>query len=814
MIKNLIVIAARYFFKYWSYSLINILGLSLGLATCILIFLFVQDEFNYDRFHDNADNIYRLEYDLYFEGQAMHWAATTGNVVPFVADNFPEVVAACKMNFVYGQQVVEYKELSFREDNVVAVDSTFFDVFSFKIINGSKQGALAGPSKTVVSESVALKYFGQNNPIGEVIKLNGRNYKITAVTKDVPVHSHFHYDILIPLDDARAQGAQIDRRGPFAYYSYIRLPDKETKKKLKEKMDARLWETFGLIVSGPDANVPEGSDGEFVFVPITDIHLKSHVEKEIEVNGDIQYIYIFSIIAIFVLLIACINYMNLATARSAHRGREVGVRKVLGANKTTIFKQFMGESYVMSLLALLFSLLFVELILPGFNTFTSKTLILSVFSNIPLLQLLIIVFFVVGFLSGSYPAVFLSKFNPLKVLKSNTISGSSNKSTLYLRRGLVVFQFSISVLLIIGAITVYTQLRYIQTKDLGFNKEQVVVLNLTNTIRPEQIKMLKNEFRKEPSIVSATSSSVIPGERVHMLSVRFPDLREQNIEGNEEEDIIGMRVINADVDVVETFGLEIVEGRNFSEGYGTDEQSAFLINEAGVKAFQLENPVGSRFEYLYGLRVPKSGNIVGVLKDFHYASLHSDIEPVIVQIMPQYNRYMSVRINPGNIKETLAKIENSWEAVFPNLPIDFFFLDTSYDNMYKTEMSMGTIITYFTILAIIIACLGLFGLASYITEQKTKEVGIRKVLGASIISIINSISKEFLVLIVIANIIAYLPAYYFLDNWLSDFAYRVNINLGVFLITSVLSILIAVLTVSSQAMKTARMNPVDTLKYE
>ncbi len=814
MIKNLIVIAARYFFKYWGYSLINILGLSLGLATCILIFLFVQDEFNYDRFHDNADNVYRLEYDLYFEGQAMHWAATTGNVIPFVTENFPEVVSACKMNFVYGQQVVEYKELSFREDNVVAVDSTFFDVFSFKIINGSKQGALAGPSKTVVSESVALKYFGQNNPIGEVIKLNGRNYKITAVTKDVPVHSHFHYDILIPLDDARAQGAQIDRRGPFAYYSYIRLPDKETKKKLKEKMDARLWETFGLIVSGPDANVPEGSDGEFVFVPITDIHLKSHVEKEIEVNGDIQYIYIFSIIAIFVLLIACINYMNLATARSARRGREVGVRKVLGANKTTIFKQFMGESYVMSLLALLFSLLFVELILPGFNIFTSKTLILSVFQNMPLLQLLIIVFFVVGFLSGSYPAVFLSKFNPLKVLKSNTISGSSNKSTLYLRRGLVVFQFSISVLLIIGAITVYTQLRYIQTKDLGFNKEQVVVLNLTNTIRPEQIKSLKNEFRKEPSIVSATSSSVIPGERVHMLSVRFPDLREQNIEGNEEEDIIGMRVINADVDVVETFGLEIVEGRNFSEEYGTDEQSAFLINEAGVKAFQLENPVGTRFEYLYGLRVPKSGNIVGVLKDFHYASLHSDIEPVIVQIMPQYNRYMSVRINPGDIKETLAKIENSWEAVFPNLPIDFFFLDTSYDNMYKTEMSMGTIITYFTILAIIIACLGLFGLASYITEQKTKEVGIRKVLGASIISIINSISKEFLVLIVIANIIAYLPAYYFLDNWLSDFAYRVNINLGVFLITSVLSILIAVLTVSSQAMKTARMNPVDTLKYE
>ncbi len=506
--------------------------------------------------------------------------------------------------------------------------------------------------------------------------------------------------------------------------------------------------------------------------------------------------------------------MNLATARSARRGREVGVRKVLGANKTTIFKQFMGESYVMSLLVLLFSLLFVELILPGFNTFTSKTLILSPFSNMPLLQLLIIVFFVVGFLSGSYPAVFLSKFNPLKVLKSNTISGNSNKSTLYLRRGLVVFQFSISVLLIIGAITVYTQLRYIQTKDLGFNKEQVVVLNLTNTIRPEQIKSLKNEFRKEPSIVSATSSSVIPGERVHMLSVRFPDLREQNIEGNEEEDIIGMRVINADVDVVETFGLEIVEGRNFSEKYGTDEQSAFLINEAGVKAFQLENPVGTRFEYLYGLRVPKSGNIVGVLKDFHYTSLHNEIEPVIVQIMPQFNRYMSVRINSGNIKQTLAKIENSWKTVFPNVPIDFFFLDTSYDNMYKTEMSMGTIITYFTILAIIIACLGLFGLASYITEQRTKEVGVRKVLGASIISIINSISKEFLLLIVIANLIAYIPAYYFLDNWLSDFAYRVDINFGIFLITSVLSILIAVLTVSSQAMKTARMNPVDTLKYE
>ncbi|MBI9038130.1 MAG: FtsX-like permease family protein [Bacteroidales bacterium] len=507
--------------------------------------------------------------------------------------------------------------------------------------------------------------------------------------------------------------------------------------------------------------------------------------------------------------------MNLATARSAKRSREVGVRKVMGANKSNIFNQFMAESFFMSIFSMIIALLIVEIILPSFNLLIGKQLDLSLLLNIPLTISIIIICILVGFLSGSYPAFFLSNFKPLSVLKSNTISGTGNKTTLYLRRGLVIFQFAISAFLIIGSITVYKQLMFIQEKNLGFDKEQVMVINLSGRNARENVEVLKNDFLSMPEILSACATSVIPGERVHILTVRIPDIAEDNIEGNEEgDDVLGMRVMNADIDVAETFGLEIVDGRSFSKDFVGDPDNAFLLNEAAVREFELENPVGKRFEYLYGLEEPKAGHIVGIVKDFHYASLHTEVEPVMIHIFPRFYRYISVKLKTDNVQEVVKTVEEKWKKVSSDIPFDYFFLDASYDNLYKSEMNMGKIVTYFTALAILIACLGLFGLASYITEQRTKEIGIRKVMGASIISIMKTLSKEFVVLVIIANIIAWIPAWYFLNNWLGGFAFRTNISLHVFAITAVVSLFIALLTVSSLAWKTAKANPVDALKYE
>ena len=770
---------------------------------------------SYDNYHKDASNVYRLEPRWVGEGEDGHWAASQGLIIPFITSRYPEVISGVKMHFSYGSTIFRYGEKVFSESGSMSTDSSFFDIFSYKTINGSIDGALTGPGKIVLTESTSKRYFGEEDPIGKILTANERLYAVSAVIQDVPQNSHFHFNLIMSLDDLRAQWPGVDQAGPSTFYSYLRLPDEKTKNLLKEKIDNDIWEMYGYTVTGDSANIPEGYTAEIIFNPITDIHLNGHAEKEIEANNDVQYVYIFSIIAIFVLIIACINYMNLATARSAKRSREVGVRKVMGANKSNIFNQFMAESFFMSIFSMIIALIIVEFILPAFNILVGKHLVLSLLTNTPLTISILIIIILVGFLSGSYPAFFLSNFKPLSVLKSNTISSNGSKTTLYLRRGLVIFQFAISALLIIGSITVYKQLIFIQEKNLGFDKEQVMVIPLSGRDVRANVEVLKNDFLTIPEILSASASSVIPGQRIHFLTVRIPDIAENNLEENEEgDDAIGMRVMNADIDVVETFGLEIVDGRPFSRDFVSDPEKAFLLNEAAVREFELEDPVGKRFEYLYNLPEPKAEHIVGIVKDFHYASLHTEVEPLMIHVFPAYYRYLSVKMKTDNVQKIVETVEEKWKKVSSDIPFDYFFLDASYDNLYKSEMNMGKIVTYFTALAILIACLGLFGLASYITEQRTKEIGIRKVLGASMGSIMKALSKEFVVLVIIANIIAWVPAWYFLDNWLDSFAFRTNINLFVFGITALVSLFIALFTVSSLAWKTANANPVEALKYE
>ena len=816
MFGNILKTTFRHFVRYKGYTLTNLFGLALGLATCIVIFLFVQDELSYDKQFHNAENIYRLEPHWVGQGEDSHWAATQGSFLPEVIKCYPEITAGVKVNRPYNPMIFRKGETVFAEKNVLLADSTFFEIFNYPVITGNPKKMLAGPNKVVMTVSTAKRYFGTIDALGEVIKLDDRVYAISGVIADPPLNSHLQFDLLISLDDLRTRWDGVDKEGPSTFYSYIEFPDKETADAVKFKVNQNIYKHYGFVVAGDSSNIPKGYTVEMIFQPLTDIHLKGHAEKEISTNSDMRFVMIFSAVALFVLIIACFNYMNLATAKSARRSREVGLRKVMGATRMKIFNQFMGESFSMTIISMVMALLIVELVLHEFNQFTGKNLELTFIGNPILLFLVIVVVVVVGFLSGTYPSVFMSRFNTIKTLKSNSLTRSENKSSLYLRRALVIIQFAISVFLIISILTIKKQLNFIQNKKPGFDKEQVMVIQIPDRAALEKVEVMKNELLAHADIINVATSSNVPGERIPFLTVRIPGDEAQNMEGSEEDDdgVFGMRTWSVGFGLVETLRFKISEGRSFSEEYATDEEAAFLINEAAVRELELDQPVGHDFEYLYGLPEPKKGKIVGVLKDFHYASLHHEVEPLLVHIFPMFVRYVVVKLNTCNTKETVAMVRNTWGRHIPSVPMDYHFLDTSYDNLYREELNTGTIITLFTILAVIIAALGLFGLASYITEQRTKEIGIRKVLGASVLSIVGKLSKEFIVLVSIANVIAWFPAWYFLTNWLETFAYSTNPDFLVFVWSALLSLLIAVVTVMVKALKTATSNPVDALKYE
>ena len=816
MFRNIIKTTLRHFIRYRGYSLTNIFGLAIGLATCIIIFLYVQDELNYDRFFDKAESIYRLEPHWVGQGEDQHWAASQGGLLPEIMKNYPEISAGVKINRPYNPIIFKIGDVQFVEKNVLNADSTFFKVFDYRILSGDPDQMLTGPKKLVMTESTALRYFGKKDALGGLVKIDEDSYVVSGVIQDTPANSHLQFDMLISMDDLRTRWAQLDENGPSAFYSYIKFTDPEQVGSVKMKFNEHVYTHFGYVVAGDSTNMPEGYTAELIFNPITDIHLKGRAEKEISINSDMQYVYIFSSVAIFVLIIACFNYMNLATAKSTRRSKEVGLRKVMGATSGDVFNQFMGESFTLTFISTVIAITIVEIVLPEFNRFTDKQLVLGLFSNLPLIISLIIIILVVGFLSGTYPSVFMSRFNPISTLKGSSISAGGSNTSLMLRRGLVVAQFTISIFLIIGIITVNQQLNYIQHKNLGFSKEQVLVIQLPNRAIHEKVEVMKNEMLIHSDITFVDASSNIPGERIPFLSVRIPGEDDQRVEEteNDEDDSFAMRTWSAGIDFVDVLGLDVIEGRGFSRDFETDATSAFLINEAAVKDFDLENPVGHRFEYLWGLEEPKRGKIIGVVKDFHYASLHHEVEPLVIHVYPQYHRYLLVKMKTNNIKRSLKKVEEVWNAHITYLPIDYAFLDTRYDNLYKKEQNTGAILGIFTILAIIIAVLGLFGLASYITEQRTKEIGIRKVLGASALSIIGKLSWEFILLVIFANVIAWIPAILFLRNWLDTFAFRTSMSVWVFIISAFFSITIAILTVSSKAFKSARRNPVEALKFE
>ena len=808
MLHNFIVTAFRSFSRNKIYSIINILGLSLGIAVCLLIALFIQKELSYDRYFDDYNNICRIEF-AYKQGEIEgQWASTTGDILPALQNRYPECSNAVKINQMHFPIMLTYEEKKFVEHSVCYADSTFFDVFSLKLLQGDKNTALAEPSTVVLTESTAMRYFGETNVVGKVLESPGGPVKVSGVMQDIPEETHFHFDIFISLNSLRQRWPGVDQTGPSVFYSYIRFNNRNDLEKIREQANKDIY-----ILTGqpePDEETKKNSSQTLVFNPLKKIHLTGHSEKEIEPNGNLYFIYIFGSVAILVLLIALLNYINLSTAQSTKRAREVGIRKVFSAEKKDIFTQFLVESVIIVAFALIISIALVELALPMFNKMLQQNITLEFLTNWQFLSIFGFLILMTGFLAGFYPAVVLSQFNPLHVLKLGS-QGSVKSSRGFLRKALVILQFSISGFLIIGSSIMFMQLRYIESKDLGFQKENIVLLPYTH----RSFDALKTELLSKSEIKSVSGISTVPGERVPVLSARMEYLRQQALQqGQEAQGIFAIRTLSGDIDMLETLKLEVIDGRGFSREYPNDPNNAFILNEAAVKALELENPVGMDFEYTYNLPEPKVGKIIGVVKDFHYASIHNTVDPLLIHVFPHYNKSTVIRFESANPGKTVREIEATWKEVVPQVPFEFEFLDVKYDALYKKEMNMGKIIAFFTLLTIVISAMGLIGLTSFTTRQRTKEVAIRKVFGAEISNIILMFTKEFFILITIANAIAVYPTYRLTKWWLSEFAFHIDINAVVFVAGFAATYIIGLTTVYLMVQKASRTNAAEALQYE
>jgi len=795
MFKNYLKISFRNLWRAKGYSAINLAGLATGMACFILILLWVQDELSYDKFHENTNRLFRVvRLDRDDPSQGVCRAGAPWG--PALYNDFPEVE-----NFVrfrgHGRTLMSSGDKGFYESEGLYADSTIFEVFTFPLLKGNPKTALTRPNTMVINERMAEKYFGTEDPVGQSLVFNNQDeFEITGIMQNIPANSHIKFDYLIPF--FMYQRWDTSEWGVNNFYTYLLLAE-GTATQLEAKIPEFLERHAGERTAAASINKLQ---------PITDIHLHSNLLRELEANGDIANVYIFSAIAIFILLIACINFMNLATARSANRAKEVGIRKVVGSQRLQLIKQFLGESIFLSIIGILLAVGLVELLIPNFNELSGKQLSLDFGNNVFLLTGLLFMALIVGFISGAYPAFFLSSFKPIAAIKGDVGSG---KSSSILRKGLVILQFAISITLIVGTAVVYRQLNYMSSKKLGFDREQVLVIRMDNSEIKSKQELFKNELLRNPAIsgVSATSNLLGGGDWGMPFSY----------EGSGDENRFSARVLVVDPNFVETLGMQIVDGRNFSYEFTTDISAAYILNESAVKQIGFDNPVGKYFgrptekneqgEWDY-----EKGSVVGVIKDFHFRSFHEEIQPMVLFMIPEWFSYLSVRIRPENISTTIDFVEKKWHEFDPNRPFDYFFLDEIFDQMYRAEQRFGNTFVAFSVIAVVIACLGLFGLASFMAERRTKEIGIRKVLGASIINIVSQLSKDFTKWVIFANLIAWPVAFFVMTKWLQNFAYQVGMSLDTFLLAGVLALLIALLTVSFHAIKAAISNPVDALRHE
>jgi len=793
MIKNYIKIAFRNLWRHKSFSLINIIGLAVGMTACLLILMYVRFELSYDNFHTKGDQIYRLNVDIKSANDVLKESQSSGPMGPAIKADFPQVIAQTR---IFGDdEVIKVNNQLFQENNIFMAEPSFFDIFSFPLIKGDPKTALKNPFCIVLTESTAKKYFGTADPMGKTVIDDGKYpLLVTGIVKDVPTNSQFKFDILYSLSTMETVNhGSLENWGAFNNYTFLKLAKGADPNKLEAQFPA-------FLIRHINENDRKGAENYALFLkPLKDIYMDPRGGLE---QGSLSDVYIFSVVALFILLIAAINFINLTTARAIERAKEVGVRKVIGAARSQLTIQFLGESVVLCLIAFVVAVVLVTLLLPLFNQLAGKQIADNIFTG-GYIYVLLPISVVIGLFAGVYPALVLSDFKPVLILKGKFTN--SSKGAL-LRKGLVVFQFTISIVLIIGTLVVYNQLNYMRSQPLGFDKNEMLTIDFGgDSAVQKNYESLKNQFKSIPNILAATISHGRPGGGSANAHSEF-----ENRQGAMQP--LNLNMYDVDYDFIPVLGMKVVAGRSFSTAYGTDSTKATVINEATVKLLGYvsnNDAIGKKFSQ-WG----REGTIIGVVKDFHYQSLQENIEPLNMRVNPSNARLMTFKISSKDIPATITAIQKMWKALVPQYPFNYSFLDQNFNKQYDSDERFGKLFMYFAVLAIFISCLGLLGLASFNTLQRTREIGIRKVLGASVPGIVNMLSKEFLQLVIIAAIIAFPTAWIGMNKWLQAYAYKINIGWWVFAIAGMLSITIAITTVSFQAIRAALANPVKSLRSE
>lgn len=807
MLNNYFKIAVRNLVKQKGFSLLNIFGLAIGMACSLLILMYVQDELSYDRFYENSDRIHRIKMNFRMGGREGKIAVAAAATAADMKAEFPEILDTVRFRN-RGSYILRYGDNSFKERRTIFADASFFRMFSVPMLSGDPATALNQPNTLCLSKSTAVKIFGSDDPIGKLLKVdNEDDYLVTGVYQDIRPNSHFHFDVMLSM--AGLEESKDTTWLSQNFQTYLLLAENTDIRALEAKFPALLAEKMGPGVQKVTGLSLEKlmESGEIYLdmklQPLLDIHLHSDLEGELEATSDIKYIYIFTAIALFILLIAAINFMNLATARASGRAKEVGIRKVLGSLRADLIRQFLTESLILSVTSLILAVGFVWLTLPFFNQLTGKAMVLPFLFTPSMLAAILGVTLAVGLLAGSYPAFVISAFQPASSLKGRVRSGAKTGA---LRSGLVIFQFTASIILIISTLVVSHQLHYIRNAKLGFDKEQVIILEDAYLLG-DQTETFKNEMLKHSEFSSATVTGFLPIPSNRNKTTIFP-------EGNfNHPGTTSIQCWEVDHDYIKTLDMKITAGRDFSREFTTDAEAA-IINQQAVKQYSFENPIGTRISR----PISNEGDlanytIIGVVEDFHFDSLRQTIEPLMMYLGDSRGR-ISFRFTTAQVDDTIEKLRTTWKKFLPYQPFAYSFLDDRFDSVYRSERQIGRIFGIFAGLAVFVGCLGLFGLAAFLAEKRTKEIGIRKVLGASVPSVIQLLLREFLILVGLANLVAWPIAYFVMNGWLKNFAYRTSIGLWIFITAGTATLLIALVTVSYQSVRAALSDPVNSLRYE
>jgi len=790
MLKNLFKTAVRHMLKHFGYSLLNILGLTLGISSALFLIIYVADEVSYDRYHENADRIYRVSTNIKEPDDKFTWIMAQIPFGPQVTKDYPEVQSFVRF-IPMPRALFKYEDKEFNEEKFYYADSTLFDIFTYKVLKGEVKSALLNPKKIILTEKIANQYFGKNDPIGKTLTTGTDAYEITGVIENCPTNSHFRFDAIASRNNLPKQ---LGSWGNFGVYTYLLFP-KGTNIKAFEKKMQEMYPTYMKPIFGP-MNITLN----YILEPITKIHLYSTNAGEPEPTGSINYVYIFGIVAIFLVLIAAMNYMNLSTARSAKRAREVGLRKVVGSRRTPLILQFLSESVLLTIISLIFSLIILVVLMPKFNLLAGKAYDLhAIYSPVVILSIIAVIF-IVGIIGGSYPAFYLSRFSPVTVLKGSITKGSGGAM---FRKILVVIQFTVSVIMIVCTLVVFRQLKYLKSMDQGFDQKNVIGLQLNNQAMIKKYPLIKQVLLENRNIKYVTSTSTAMGEGSGKIIF--------NVETDQGMAQKGINFTVVDNDFVKTLGITIVKGRDFDKDMPSDTLNGVIVNETFVNRMGWKESIGKKVEA--GDANTLRARVIGVMKDYHQTGMYNGIESLLLANRPSSN-VIYIKLSGNETQPTISFIENKWKEIFPDQPFTYQFLSERFNRQFGADEKRGLVFTLFTILAILIACLGLFGLSSYMVEQRTKEIGVRKVFGANEGIILLLIAKDFLILVSIGIIFAIPVSYYFMNKWLENYVYRSNVGITVLIMAALLTILITFLTIGFKAYQAAIMNPAKSLKTE